>query len=214
MLKVSFASLMLALLVSCSSCAAQQYPKQVPTMSDPAVVKLVIIQNGEEAGYCTAWKIGDNRVMTAGHCCEDATEEDTFDYTAQGPHAVPGATFTVLYDDDKHDVCVMEGKILGAPIRLAMLDPTPGEAVWTAGYPKTEFLISSGYWSGRNEDGQGKASIAVWGGASGSPVMNPSGEAVGVLVAFYPPMSNMALTSTIEWMRVAASMADKVAREQ
>jgi V8-like Glu-specific endopeptidase len=209
MLQLSFTSIVLALLVSCSSCAARQYPDQVPTMSDPAVVKLIIIMNGEESGYCTAWKLGEDLAMTAGHCCQKSTLEDKVNYTAAGPHAVPGSEMSVLYDDDDHDVCVLRGKILGAPIRIASMDPSPGQAVWTAGYPKTEYLISSGYWSGRDDEGWGKASVAVWGGASGSPLMNSAGEAVGVLVAYRPPMSNLGYMATVEWMRIAVDMARK-----
>ena len=51
--------LMGLILIGCASCAGRQYPDQVPTMSDPAVVKLVRIVDGEEAGYCTAWKIDE-----------------------------------------------------------------------------------------------------------------------------------------------------------
>lgn len=190
--------------LACSACGAQQRPDDVPTMSDPAVVKLVMIEDGDDAGYCTAWKLSEGFVMTAGHCCEDAK---TVTYTARGQHAVPGAEFKVVFDNDNHDVCVMSGKVLGAPIRLARMDPPIGQAVWTAGFPRTEFLISSGYWSGRTEEGMAKASVAVFGGASGSPVMNSDGEAVGVLVAFYPPMSNLALLTPIEWMRDAEKSA-------
>lgn len=186
------------ILVACSSCAANPYPANVPTMSDPAVVRLVQIENGQEAGYCTAWKLDSNRLMTAGHCCDEGAT-----YLTQGPHAVPGTISTVLYDNDEHDICVLKGKAIGAPIILAERDPVIGAAVWTAGYPKTDFLISSGHWSGRDEDEQCKASVAVWGGASGSPIMDSYGHAVGVLVAFKPPMSNMAFCTPLEWMKIA-----------
>lgn len=200
-------ALLLVFLVSCSSCAMNQYPNDVPTMSDPSVVKLVQMTNGEVSGYCTAWKIGEDRIMTAGHCC-DKSEDDVISYTITGTHAIEGQLINVLYDNDEHDVCVMEGKIKGAPIRFAKFDPLMGQQVWTAGYPKKEYLISSGYWSGRTENGEyAKASVAVFGGASGSPVMDHNGEAVGVLVAYYPPMSNLALLTPLEWMKIAVEIA-------
>lgn len=190
------------LLVACSSCAMAPYPVDPPTMSDPAVVKLVKIgEDGADAGYCTAWKLDGERIMTAGHCCDDGAS-----YVTRGPHAILTTVGTVLYDDDAHDVCVLKGKINGAPIKLADMDPRLGEPVWTAGYPKTEFLISSGYWSGRDEDDQCKASVAVWGGASGSPIFNNKGEAVGVLVAFRPPMSNLAYCTPLEYMKIANTL--------
>lgn len=197
-------SLFVIALVACSACGANQHPDNVPTMSDPAVVKLVRMEGGEEAGYCTAWKLDSNRIMTAGHCCD---KEDGTSYTSVGHHAIPGQIHEVLFDNDMHDVCVMSGKIKGAPIRLAKFDPPLGQRVWTAGYPKTEYLVSDGYWSGRTEEGEySKASVAVWPGASGSPVMNSDGEAVGVLVALYPPFSQMALLTPLEWMKEAAKL--------
>lgn len=200
------ATLLVALfLMACSSCAAQQYPDNVPTMSDPAVVKLVITVEGETEGYCTAWKLDENRIMTAGHCCEN--EADAV-YLTEGPHAIPGAVAKFLFRSEKHDVCVLKGKINGAPIQLAERDPALGEMVWTAGFPKVEYLISSGYWSGRDDADQCKASVAVWGGASGSPIMDKKGHAVGVLVAYLPPMSNLAYCTPLEWMKVAKAATD------
>lgn len=191
-----------ALLVACSSCAMQQHPSELPTTSDPAVVMLVQVgEDGEEAGFCTGWKLDDERLMTAGHCCEEDSK-----FIMRGPHAILGEVATVLYDDDKHDICVLEGKVKGSFIKLADFEPAVGAPVWTAGYPKTEFLISSGYWSGRDDDNQCKASVAVWGGASGSAIMNSKGEAVGVLIAYRPPMSNLAYCAPLEWMKVAKSL--------
>lgn len=190
------------LMVACSSCATIQRTGEPPTTSDPAVVTLVKVgDNGEEAGFCTAWKLDDERMMSAGHCCDEGAS-----YVTRGPHAVLGGTAEVLYDDDKHDVCVLKGKIKGAHISLAEREPQLGEPVWTAGYPKTEFLISAGYWSGRDDDNQCKASVAVWGGASGSPIMNNRGEAVGVLIAYRPPMSNLAYCAPLEWLKVAKNL--------
>lgn len=172
-------------------------------MTDVAVAKLVIVENGEESGYCTVWKVGTDLAMTAGHCCDTNTETSTFTYHAVEGHAVEDAPFEVLFDDDAHDTCIMHGRMTGNAIKLADKDPAVGERVWTAGYPKTIFLISEGRWSGRyGEDNEGKASIAVWGGASGSPVFNMRGEAIGLLHAFYSPMSNMAIIVPIEWLQV------------
>lgn len=208
--RLLFSCCMLLMLVSCTSCAGRQYPDQVPTMSDPAVVRLVKMVDGEEAGFCTAWKVDENHLMTAGHCCDEAEEGTVLSYTAKGPHAIPGQEITVVFDNDEHDSCLMKGKAHGPPIRLASLDPGMGEMVWTAGFPRLEYLISAGYWSGRTESGEyAKASVAVFGGASGSPVFNSKGEAVGILVAYYPPMSNMALLTPLEWARDALAHRGK-----
>ncbi len=199
-----------------AGCAPKHLSGDVPSMMDPAIAKLVKVVDGETAGYCTVFKVGTNLAMTAGHCCgldadEIAVNEilgltPVITYHAEGPHAVPGAAFEVVHDDDEHDVCVMKGKMGGAPIALANHDPAIGARVWTAGYPKTHMLFSDGLWSGR-EDGYAKASVAVWGGASGSPVMDGDGRVVGVLVAFYPPMANFSLIAPIEWLRAGMRVA-------
>lgn len=215
--------LVVVFLVSCSSCAEMKYPLPLPTQMDVAVARMITVKDGKEDGYCTAFKVGDSRIMTAGHCCgtdDDNVDADiddilgilngaqpkakpTMEYHAVGTHAIPGESFRVLIDDDDHDVCVLEGHLHGAPLMVAMHDPDIGAQVFTAGYPKAQFLMSQGLWSGRNSGDQAMASIAVWGGASGSPVMDSDGRVVGVLRAFYAPMSNMAILSAVEWARYA-----------
>lgn len=192
------------LLISCTSCAGVHLPDEVPTTSNPAVARLIVVKDGETEGYCTVWKATDKLLVTAGHCCDPGQ-----DYWADGPMAYPGEMFSVAYDDDDHDICVLKGKLRGAPIPLAYRDPDVGERVWTAGYPKKIFLITDGHWAGRDEDGDAVASVGVWGGASGSPVMNTKGQAVGVLRAYYPPMSNLSIIAPIEWLRIAVMQASR-----
>lgn len=193
--------LVLTLLVAgCTSCASRQTPNDVPTLSDPAVAQLIVSDNGEEVGTCSVFKVGTNLALTAGHCCTE-DEGVVRTYHAKGPHAVPGAELKAVRVDETHDVCVMRGLLRGAPLQLAAHDPAVGDLVWTAGYPKGVFLISSGHWSGRDEDDDAIASIAVWGGASGSPVLDSDGRVVGILRAYYPPMSNMSVIAPIEWIR-------------
>jgi len=193
------------LLAACGACGARQYPEQVPTMSDPAVVKLEAVLEGETIGYCTGWKISPTHMMTAGHCCD---EEGT-KFLMHGPHAIPGEVAEITYANQEHDVCVLKGKMKGAPIEIAERDPVIGASVWTAGYPKTHFLITSGHWSGRDDENNGKASVGVWGGASGSPIMDSNGKAVCLLVAFYPPMSNFALCTPIELLKIAKALGTR-----
>lgn len=173
--------------------------------SDPAVVKLLMMDASGNEGQCTAWKVGTHLAMTAGHCCKP----ETLMYRAIGAHAVSGGFFTSLIDDDKHDICVLRGEILGDVIPLALRDPIIGGRIWTAGYPHGTFLISDGFWAGRDDDGQGVTSSTVWGGASGSPVMNTSGQAIGVLVAGYPGFDNMTFITVVEWARIALVQAQR-----
>lgn len=205
---------------SCSACG--KYRSELPTTSNPAVAQLVKVVDGK-AKHCTVFKVGDERAVTAGHCCgseedpdadlwallfDEVPEKHVITYHAQGPHAVPGAAFTVLWDDDEHDICILRGRLRGVPLQLAAHDPALGARVWTAGYPKSDLLFSDGLWSGRDGSDEGKASIAVWGGASGSPVMDTDGRVVGVLRAFKSPMSNMAFIAPLEWLRHGLMMAN------
>jgi hypothetical protein len=215
------AVIFLATLASSAGCTPRYLAGDVPSQMDPPVARLVKVVDGEIAGYCTVFMVGTELAMTAGHCCgADDEDEDIAEilgvelpkkvitYHAEGPHAVPGAGFKVLHDDDEHDVCVMRGKLHGAPLMLAAHDPNLGARVWTAGYPKTHLLFSDGLWSGRTESGEySKASVAVWGGSSGSPVMDGEGRVVGVLVAMYPPMSNLSLIAPLEWLRTGMFMS-------
>jgi hypothetical protein len=190
----------LALLTACSACGStpNYVTSQAPTLSDPAVAKLSV--GGE--GTCTIWKTTDGLAVTAGHCCEPDTM-----YSATGPHAVPGATFEVLFDDDTHDVCVLRGKMLGQPITLAAFDPQIGERIWTAGYPHGKYLISDGYWAGRDEENEGICSSVVGFGASGSPIMNSRNESVGVLIKKFRDMDNLTFVAPIEWVKRAVAVA-------
>jgi hypothetical protein len=221
-LGLSLSYLKLLAIATLFSCAGRQYPEAAPTKMNVAVVKLTSIDHkGEELGYCTGWKLDDNRMVTAGHCCvydkpaDDADELEVLlglaktkevevpHFTMFGPYAIPGETAKPVYRDMKHDICILEGHMRGAPIVLANRDPEIGARVFTAGYPRTTFLISEGLWSGRDDDGQAVASIAIWGGASGSPVLDDQGRAVGVSVAMWTGFDSLAFIAPLEWLRIA-----------
>lgn len=204
----TWVALGIVLVSTCSSCAGRQIPDDVPTMTDVAVAQLVLIEQGKEAGFCTAFKVGPERIMTAGHCCEPDAQ-----YITRGPHGVPGNMPTVLYDDDEHDVCVLKGRIAGQAFALANQDPPIGARVWTAGWPKGHFLISDGYWSGRHYDGgdgageRSVASTVVCGGASGSAVLDSRSQVVGVIIELVPGSDNITRIAPLEWLRAAATIA-------
>lgn len=197
---------LLAFFLTLTACAGR-WGLDTATTSDPAVALLRVSENGEKAGTCTVFKVGSDLVMTAGHCCEKDDPAVIRTYVAEGPHAIAGASFEPIRIDSKNDVCVMKGKLRGAALSLAKHDPQVGSHVWTAGYPKGIFLISSGYWAGRDDDGEAIASVAVWGGASGSPILTPDNEVVGILRAYYPPMSNMSVVAPIEHLRTSLLIA-------
>jgi len=186
----------IALLTACSACGttSSNLTGPAPTMSDPAVAKLLV----NDEGSCTMWKTTDDLVVTAGHCCDVGTV-----YGGHGSHVIPGSIFTVLVDDDVHDVCVLHGKMIGKPITIAMYDPQVGERIWSAGFPRGKFLISDGFWSGRDEGDRGICSSVVGFGASGSPILNLQGESVGVLIKRFGDMDNLTFVAPIEWVKRA-----------
>lgn len=197
------AILLLVAFVASASCT-QPKTTNLPSVEPPAVARLVMSEDGEEVGSCTAWKVeGRNLAVTAGHCCS----EPSVKYHMVSGAAVAGAEAVPLVVDLTHDVCVMRAEMRGDAIPMALKDPEPGDAVWTYGFPRRTPLISTGIWSGRDGDGQGIASVACAGGASGSPILDPSGRAVGVLVAGYPSMSNIAFIAPLEWLRLAVVAA-------
>ncbi len=190
-------ALTVALVAQCFGCGAASPRVALPELYRPAVTRLEIVGLGK----CTAWKLSEDLVATAGHCCNEGAEY----VLGSAPVGTPSPV--VLVDDDVHDVCVLRGKMAGDPIALASEDPAVGAPVWTAGYPVGWFLISSGFWSGRDEDNEGVCSVVVAGGASGSPILDVHGRAVGVLIKKIQGMDNLTLVATIEHLRAARDLA-------
>lgn len=170
-----------SILVACGSCVPRSVPDSPNTLEPQTVAKLQILkENGEKNGSCTVWKASPTLAVTAGHCCKS----DNY-YTIHGAPAIEGAPVSVLVDNDTWDVCVLHARMDGPIIPIAAQDPAIGARVWTAGYPHGVYVITDGYWSGRDGDNQGTTSIVAAGGASGSPIMDTNGRAVGVLVSGY-----------------------------
>lgn len=183
----------------CSGCTPRPLESPHYATSDPAVVRLHMTNLLGDAGSCTGWKADEDLVVTAGHCCVVSN----IAYSADGDHAVLGGTFVPLIVDEQHDVCVLRGRIKGRVIYLASQDPEIGGRVWTAGFPHEMYLISDGFWSGRNYEGNGVSSSVVGKGASGSPIMNAEGEAVGVLIMKFGDMDSLGAIAPLEWVRAA-----------
>lgn len=198
---------LLAALVLLVACAAHPATAtNAPSVGMPSVAKLKISMAGKLTGHCTVWKADDRLLVTAGHCCDE-----DYTYGLDEGMSYPGSAATLLVDDDDHDICVLRGQMQGPRIALAGQDPDVGAFVWTAGYPDGVLLISSGYWSGRSQlsDGVwGTASAVGRHGASGSPMMDADGRAIGVLVAGYlDGGDNIEFTALLEWLRNDLALA-------
>jgi hypothetical protein len=192
-------AVLLVIVAACDACHSGF--QGLPTRSDPAVTRLTV----DGQFICTAWRGAANLVVTAGHCCEDGMNA-----ALQGDHAVPGADLSALVDDDTNDVCVMHGEMVGAPLPLALRDPEVGDPVWSAGYPGNKFVISGGYWSGRDAYDAGVASLDAGHGGSGSPVLDEHGRVVGMFVRLMRDNSGVMLITPVEHVRKALMAARKL----
>lgn len=199
------------LLIACNGCGDRWSGlRDLPRLPDPAVVRVTMMDSEGPSGLCTAFKVADDLIATAAHCI---AESGVTSYALSGPHAVSGSEGFVLYVDRENDVAILRAKVRGDIIRIAAHDPEVGDPVWTSGYPAGKPLASVGFWSGRDTDGQGICSVVVVGGASGSPIIDSDGMAVGVLVAGDLGRShNMAFVATVEHLRHAVRVANSFNR--
>lgn len=185
------------LMVTCGSCVGRGLRLDGPHLYHPTVSKLNM-HTPSGRGFCTAWKIGDGLLATAGHCCDAK-----YTYTLEGGYAPDHTSSpTILVDDDVHDVCIMRGDLDGDVIALGT-EPEVGAPVWTGGYPAGWFLLSAGTWSGRDQDGRGICSSVVTQGASGSPILDERGLAVGIVTATVGQIDNLTIAATVKHIRTA-----------
>lgn len=191
------------LFASCEACVPRT-SVELPTTSDPGVTLLRITDADGSKGQCTAFKVREGLVATAGHCISEGILAT---YSTEGLNSIPGADLRVLYVDREGDVAILGGPMGGDAIGLAERDPGIGEAIWTRGYPHGTLVVSDGYWSGRDADGKGIVSVVIAGGASGSPVFDAHGRAVGVTVSVYRGGDNIGFVANLETLRHAISIA-------
>lgn len=185
------------LLMTCGGCHGSGV--EHPDLRVPAVDRLVAGDPTAQGGlqfHCSVFKLSDDLVGTAGHCCDEGLVYSIGE---------TGAEATVLVDDDTNDVCIMRGRMAGAPIPLAAHDPAIGEAVYNLGFPSGTRMLSLGYWAGRDPQNEnlGACSLVVRGGSSGSPVLNMRDQLVGILVAGYRNGDSIAFVANIEQVRFA-----------
>lgn len=141
-----------------------------------------------DLGQCTAWGVAEGHAMTAGHCCH---EDGTYTLISDRNRHVEATV--VRYNDVDHedrvplDACLLQTE---SPIRyldLATKMPEVGDYVQYVGYPKGKWIHSEGFYKG-DIDGP----YQFWNdhhftapcdkGASGSAVLNSSGQVWGILV--------------------------------
>lgn len=188
-------------LTACGSCGTTPLRADLPSdLPMPSVARLTITHADGNTGSCSVFKLSDDTVGTAGHCCDGADDTYTIEPT--------GIEATVVHHTETPDVCIMRASMPGPSLSIAKHDPAVGESVWVYGFPRGIPAFQTAYWSGRH-DGGGVVSIDAVGGYSGSPVLNRDGELVGILVSGYLGQSISFLT-TVEHVRHAVRIANRL----
>ena len=191
--------MLVVLMVTCS--CGPRLRLDGPHLYHPTVSKLNM-HSAFGRGHCTAWKIDEGLIATAGHCCDTK-----YTYTVEAGYAPDHAqSLTIAVDDDVHDVCILRGELDGDVIALG-LEPEVGAPIWTGGYPAGWFLLSAGTWSGRDWYGHAICSSVVTQGSSGSPILDARGRAVGIVSATVRQIDNLTIAVPVEHIRTALLIA-------
>lgn len=175
MIRLSMRFLLVAWLVQLFvACQAPVTAPREPSVGPPSVSRIYI----EERWYGTAWHAGHGVWITADHICEDYVSSATIGDAPAYP--LKRGFWT---SKDGQDLCALSGPDAAAYFPLGH-EPVFGERLVYIGYPEGHLGVYEGLYSGVDDQtGEPMFSAFAWGGASGSPVINMSGEVVGVLVS-------------------------------
>lgn len=199
-------SIMVVALVSCADCHEYRPPTNPAISMGPATARLY--WDGSFA--CTAWKLSEHMLMTAGHCApEPRVTVDEHDEMTVTPivitvEGIEGPVHVAAVDHIL-DLAILDAGIAGQQADFADDDSLAvGDPVYYHGYPTGVELTVSGYYSGRQmfgDDAYGVISAPAAGGASGSAVVDGSGRVVGVLVVGNRRMNQIVGMVTIDRVR-------------
>lgn len=169
--------------------ANAQTSQQIAKKALAATVLLVMEDaNGKPLGFGSGFFVDTNQIATNFHLIEGVTR-GTVKFVGQAiEYNIKGVTVT----DESHDLAILQ--VLGLdvqPLPLSDSDTVEiGDAVYVAGNPKGYFegTFSDGIISAIREDSTYKRlqmTAPVSSGSSGGPVLNWSGEVIGVSFATF-----------------------------
>lgn len=177
--------------------SATRPPESPHQQAVPALARMTVM--GEFT--CTAWHIGGGQWITAGHCCDAARVDeadsvaDLITRTASAVDSVyvevqlDGEPANIVRRAESDDACVMHGPERSAYFVLAHHMPRFGSRVKFYGFPEGHFGVWEGLYVGDDEhstsDGDVMFTAPVWGGASGSPLIDEDGYACGIVVSSF-----------------------------
>lgn len=136
----------------------------------------------EGGTFCTAFSINEHEGLwaTARHCAVFVLEKH-LTVTIGNVWAIP------VYVSPSDDIAIYQSAKHAQALRLAPQAPAVGDTIRVEGYPYGLFRLieARGYLAARDEPTDNGISdvldVTVAGGNSGSPVLNASGDVVGIL---------------------------------
>lgn len=175
---------------------ALDYSSQT-TVSRESLQRAVVRVSGEACNHekhGTGFFVDTGLIVTNAHVVA-GVDYPSVGYAAWGSWLTVNAT--VVYFDPDDDLAVLETSLSGEPLPLAIRDPKRGSTLVAPGFPQGgDFQVKTAVFEGSVEAG----SESIYGdplsprrfltlksslepGNSGSPVIDPSGEVVGVASA-------------------------------
>lgn len=161
-------------------------PVYVPETPNNAKEEVLSVRrflvNGEF--YCTAWHLRGDLWGTAGHCVVGATPEDVLAVELGGSVTRKVTSFSTSMS---HDVALLRvPNTDGIPGLLTAGIPDFGVHVHYVGYSANHLGVYEGIYSGIDPvERMHMYTGFTDGGASGSPLFDPDGHVIGVVVASY-----------------------------
>ena len=140
------------------------------------------------------------RLLTAGHVCAVSETGDTKTIVKDNTgkiHFIEAQVYS-----DKPDLCLLEARdSWGVPLKITKKDAIHGDRAWNLAAPHGLYqpgmvLAFEGLYSGRSQEGDDWYTIPSAPGSSGSPIINESGEIIGIIHSAILPLPHISLSST------------------
>lgn len=129
----------------------------------------------------TAWAVDEHHLLTNNHVCMGESVFIAED--VDGKEIIA----TVEKTDPEHDLCLLKTRATLRPLKLSNKSQRIGQRVMTVGNNNGQWIVITEGFTGKQEEVLGikcrLISNTTFPGASGSPVINGSGEVVGMVFA-------------------------------
>jgi tetratricopeptide (TPR) repeat protein len=179
-------------LVATTAVAQERQPLSGRAVYERVADSVFLVQtesdDGEALWQGTAFLIADRRLITNAHVIREGNV-----FLKNAGSKIP---CTIEARDELNDLALLTIPVsLSRPLGLAAELPKPGETVYAIGNPQgLERTISHGLYSGpRSLEGQAllQVSASISEGSSGGPIVNGTGEVIGVAVSYLQEGQNL-----------------------